>query len=299
MPVLFVIRRSRRLLLVAGMLTVLATVPVSGERTPAPPTILLAGQASTSKDLDRPPYNAAITIKTKLERAGFRVTFDRAQPHQHVLAMTYLETEGREYGKLQRGTDIICEFTVWRVTSGSPEKRWSHTVEASTSWPMAIGSHYWDAVRNLEENPYYYYIGELTRELANGRNDAGAVFADALRQQKLGGSTYESGGVQASGHVVANAEARLNAMRELGRMRDRRALPVLWELIEQGGRSDELEDSAQRDTALRTIGEIGDPASMDRLSAFYNTHTEESLRAVAEKAMARIREQNQSAGGSK
>lgn len=291
MPATLAIRFMRRLLLLAGLLPALAAVSALGQ--PTPPTILLAGQARTSKDLDRPPYNATITIKTKLERAGFRVIFDRTQPHQHVLVVTYLETEGREYGKLQLGTDITCEFTVWRVASGTPEKRWSHTVEASTSWPTAIGSHYWDAVRNLEENPYYYYIGELTRELANGRNDAGAVFAEALRQKKLGSSTSESGGVQASGHVVANAEARLNAIRELGRMKDRRALPVLWELIEQSEQSDELEDSAQRDTALRTIGEIGDPSSLDRLSAFYNTHTDEGLRAVIEKAMARIREQNQ------
>jgi hypothetical protein len=205
-----------------------------------------------------------------------------------VLVMTYLETEGREYGKLQRGTDITCELTFWRMEAGAPRKLWSRTIESSTSWPVPIGSHYWDAVQNLEENPYYYYVGELALGLAAGRDDAGDVFIRALGQKKLGGSTYESGGVQAGGHVVANAQARLNAIRELGRLRDRRALPTLWELAAEKDDS----DTSQRDTALKAIGDIGDPASLDRLGALYETNPDEGLRSVVEKAMARIREQN-------
>lgn len=246
-------------------------------------------------DLPTPPYNAAITVKTKLERVGFHVTFDQTRPHQHVLVLIYIETEGREYGKLQRGTNITVELALWRPTAGAPKRLWSRTIESSTSWPVPIGSHYWDAVQNLEENPYYYYLGELAQGLTTDEDDAGAVFTRALQQKKLGGSTHESGGVQAGGHVVANAEARLNAMRELGRMKDRRALPTLWELA---GEKDEF-DTSQRDTALKAIGEIGDPDSLDRLNALYNTETDPGLRAVLEQAMARIREQRQSDGGSK
>jgi hypothetical protein len=281
---------------VAGLIVLLAGPASTQADTPQPAqTILLAGQATTWMALPSPPYNAAVTVKTKLERVGFRVTFDRAQPHQHVLAMTYIETQGREYGKLDRGTNISCEFTLWRVTSGAPEKLWSRTIESSTSWPVPIGSHYWDAVQNLEENPYYYYIGELAHGLTASQEDAGAVFARALRQKKLGGAPYESGGGQASGHVVANAEARLNAIRELGRLKDRRALPTLWELA---ATQDEHETS-QRDTALKAIGDIGDPDSLDRLNALYNAETDEGLKAVLDKAITRIREQNQSEGGSK
>jgi hypothetical protein len=291
----------RLLPLAMGFLILLAQ-PASAQPAPgleeklqAAQTILLAGQARTWMDLPHPPYNAAITVKTKLERAGFRVALDRSQPHQHVLVMTYLEAEGREYGKLQRGTNITCELTIWRVTPGAPQKLWTRTIESSTSWPVPIGSPYWDAVQNLEENPYYYYIGELAQGLTASQEDAGAVFARALRQKKLGGSTYESGGGQASGHVVANAEARLNAIRELGRLKDRRALPTLWDLA---ATKDEHETS-QRDTALKAIGDIGDPDSLDRLNALYNAETDEGLKAVLDKAITRIMEQNQSEGGSK
>lgn len=256
--------------------------------TPEPTTmVLLAGEAKTWLDLPMPPYNAAVTVKAKLERAGFRVTFDPAQPHRHVLVINYFETEGRAYGKLQSGTDIACEFVFWRIESGSPKKLWSRTIESSTSWPIPIGSHYWDAVQNLEENPYYYYIGELIQGVTNGRDDPGLVFTGALRQKKLGESTTGGGGSQSTGHVVANAEARLNAMRELGRLKDRRALPTLWELT---GERDEY-DTSQRDAAITAIGEIGDPESLDRLNALYNTDTDPGFRAVLEKAMARIREQ--------
>lgn len=286
---------------VPGLVLLLASAaagqPASAptDASPAGQTILLAGQATTWMALPEPPYNAAVTVKTKLERVGFRVTFDRAQPHRHVLVMTYVETEGREYGKLDRGTNITCEFALWSVEAGQTKKLWSRTIEASTSWPVPIGSHYWDAVQNLEENPYYYYIGELTQGLAGGREDEAAVFTRALRQKKLGGSTYESGGVQAGGHVVANAEARLNAIRELGRLKDRRALPTLWDLAAEKNEF----DTSQRDAAFKAIGEIGDPDALDRLSALYNAETDYGLRAVLEKAMARIREQRQSDGGSK
>ncbi len=285
-----------------SLVTALVALPGAMERVQpaqdapqAKPVVLLAGQVKTWLDLEAPPYNAAVTVKTKLERAGFRVTFDRAQSHQHILVINYAETEGRDYGKLQHGTDITCAFSYWRMESGSPKKVWSRTIESSTSWPIPIGSHYWDAVQNLEENPYYYYIGELVHGLAEGQDDAGAVFTEALQQQKLGGSTSESGGFQSTGHVVANAEARLNAIRELGRLKDRRALPTLWKLA---GEKEEYYTS-QRDAAITAIGEIGDPESLDRLSAIYNTDTDHGFRAVLEKAMTRIREQRQSEGGSK
>lgn len=283
--------RAIRLLAFAMCLWVLPLQAIGAPLAPATPDagpmVLLAGQAATWLDLPNPPYNAAVTVKTKLERAGFRATFDPAQPHRHVLVINYLETEGREYGKLQRGTDIACEFVFWRLEAGTPKRMWARTIESSTSWPIPIGSHYWDAVQNLEENPYYYYIGELLHDVTTGRDDPGAVFTRALQQQKLGDSSTGGGGAQSTGHVVANAGARLNAIHELGLLRDRRALPTLWELA---GEKDE-HDTAQRDAAITAIGEIGDPESLDRLSTLYNTDTDPSFRVVLEKAMTRIREQ--------
>jgi hypothetical protein len=292
--------------LLMGLVFLIAARPAGGEvpvPSPASPqsaqTILLAGQSTTWLDLPEPPYNAAITVKSKLEQAGFRVTFDQTQPHHYVLAMTYLETRGRAYGTLEYGTNISLEFSVWRVVTGKPQKLWTRTIESSTSWPVPVGSHYWDAVQNLEENPYYYYIGELVQGVVTTQEDAGAVFARVLRQQKLGETTYESGGFQAPGHVVANQGARLNAIRELGRLKDRRALSTLWELVEQGRRSDDSSDVTQRITALAAIGEIGDPTASDRLSRLYETETDADMRAVLEQAMARIREQQSSDGSSK
>lgn len=298
-------RANRLPVWLASLAFLVAAQPVNGEPSLPPSatsqaaqTVLLAGQARTWLDLPEPPYNAAVTVKSKLERAGFRVTFDQTQPHHHVLVMTYIETQGREYGKLDHGTNISVEFTFWGVSSGKPQKRWTRTIESSTSWPIPVGSHYWDAVQNLEENPYYYYVGELLRGLTT-QEDEGAVFTRVLRQKKLEGTTYESGGFQSSGHVVANAEARLNAIRELGRLKDRRALPTLWELVEQTRGSDEPVDTAQRNVALAAIGAIGDQMAYERLNRLYETETDSDLRVVIEKAMAQIREQRQSDGGSK
>jgi hypothetical protein len=281
-----------------GGATILALLSApTHSATPAGPsvTVLLAGTATTWLDLAEPPYKVGITVKTKLERAGFRVVMDRALPHDYVLVLAYQETQGRQYARLEYGTNIRCEMTLWRPGAGAPEQMWTHQVTTGTSWPTPVGSLYWEAVQNLEENPYYYFVGDLLQGLITAREDEGAIFSRVLQQKKLGSATYESGGFQATGHVVANAEARLNAIRELGRLKDRRALPTLWDLA---GARDES-DTAQRDTAIRAIGEIGDPASLDRLSALHNRETDDGLRDVLDKAMSRIREQHQSAGGSK
>jgi hypothetical protein len=277
---------------VAAVMLALLSAPAAGRAQPAAPqvpsvTVLLAGTATTWLNPNEPPYKVGITVKTKLERVGFRVVMDQATPHDYVLVLTYEETQGRQYPRLEYGTNIRCDMTLWRPGAGAPERLWSRRLETGTSWPTPVGSLYWEAVQNLEENPYYYYIGELVQGMVSTGEDEGAVFARVLRQKKLGSSTYESGGLQASGHVVANAEARLNAIRELGRLKDRRALPTLWDLA---GARDE-HDTAQRDTAIRAIGEIGDPESLDRLSALYNAETDDGLRIVLDKAMARIREQ--------
>lgn len=277
----------------AALIVWFGTITGFAEQAAVPPphTVLLAGKATTWLDLAKPPYEVVITLKMKLERAGFQVTMDSRHPYDLVLDVTYRETPGREYRRLERGTNILCELVFWNAASKPPQKLWMHRIETGTSWPTPVGSLYWEAVQNLEENPYYYYVGDLFYGLVTAQEDAGAVFTRMLAQKKLGSSTTESGGFQAMGHVVANAEARLNAVRELGRLKDRRALPTLWNLVEQATRSDKQEDVAQREAAITAIGEIGDPASLDRLSALYNTETDDGLRAVLEKAMARIREQ--------
>ena len=47
-------------------------------------TILVAGTVQTWLNVPSPPYNVGITLKLKLEDAGFQVVFDPKQPHDAI-----------------------------------------------------------------------------------------------------------------------------------------------------------------------------------------------------------------------
>lgn len=233
-------------------------------------------------DVPEPPYKVAITIKSKLERAGFRAVFDPTQPHDAVLVINYQESPGPEYGRLEQGTKILCDVTLHRVAAGGRTPEFAYRLEAATSWPTPVGSLYWDAVQHLEENPYYYYLGELLRGWLTAQSDAGAVFSKMLRQPPM---TISMGGedTQPTARDVANQVARLDAIRELGRMKDRRAIETLLDLVGQPNQQEQL-------VAVAAIGEIGDPAVLNRLTQLYESTPDATLRVSVERAIARIRQ---------
>lgn len=239
-------------------------------------TLLVTSQVSTWLDLPTPPYNVPITVKMKLERAGFYVVLDPNEPHDAVVAIGYHETPGQQYQRLEQGTNISCRIALQHHSIGPVL---SYDFEASTSWPTPVGSLYWDAVQHLEENPYYYYLGELVKAWLAAQEEAGIVFSKVLKHPPLTFSV-DGGGTQPTDQVVANQEARLNAIRELGRLKERRALETLWDLVRQP-------DERQRLTAVSAIGEIGDPNSLEPLRRLASDGDSE-IRTAAESAIKRI-----------
>ncbi|MER3425565.1 MAG: hypothetical protein C4293_22355, partial [Nitrospiraceae bacterium] len=138
----------------------LSVSPAQQESLRAVRTLLIAGEISTWLGLPEPPYKVAVTIKMKLERAGFRVTFDPASSYDAILLLRYQETPGREYPRLEQGTNVLCEIGFKHSTM---DPVLLYRFETGTSWPAPVGSLYWNAIQNLEEIPYYYYLGELLR----------------------------------------------------------------------------------------------------------------------------------------
>jgi hypothetical protein len=238
-------------------------------------TLLVTSSVSTWLDLPTPPYNVPITVKTKLERAGFQVVFDSSLAHDAVVTIGYRETPGHQYQRLEQGTNISCRIALKHPGIGPVL---SYDFDASTG-PIPAGSLYWDAVQHLEENPYYYYLGELVKGWLSAQEEPGVVFSRALRQPAMTFSV-DGGGTQPSDQVVANQEARLNAIMELGRLKERRALETLWELVR-------LPDERQRLAAVAAIGEIGDPASVEPLTRLIS-EADPDLRTAVESAIKHI-----------
>lgn len=254
----------------------------SGAIPPATPvdTILLTTHVETWLQMQTPPYNVGVTVKQKLERVGYRVTGDPSEPHDAVLAVTYLEEPGRTYRFLEQGTRITCRFAL-----SIPPRHEGHAVisidlETETG-PTPLGSLYWDAVQRLEENPYYYFLGELLAGWLRREESATQVFAEVLRDPPLSISTAGEGATTTA-RQAANGLARRGAIEELGRSQDAKALDTLWHLAEHAARK-------EREAALVAIGELGEPSSRDRLLELHAAESDPALRAAIEASLSRLR----------
>jgi len=239
-------------------------------------TFLVAADVMSAADLEHSAYDVIIAIKLKLEAVGYGVVLDAQQPHDAVLLVEYDEMPGREYPKLEVGTKIVCRLTLYHPSVG---KLYSYAMQAESAWPRPFGSLYWDAVQNLEENAYYYYLGELTRGSLASQADVIDVFNAVLREPPLFQSLDGSDNIVTS-RMAANQNARLNAIRELAKRRDSRSLETLWHLAWQG-------NTPERKAAVAAIGDIGDPASVERLSDLASAGGPVGTAAAA--ALARIR----------
>ncbi len=262
-----------------------SVAPGAARPTTEVETILLTERIDTWLDMPAPPYNVTVTIKQKLERVGYRVTRNPEDPHQAVLAVRYEETPGRTFRFLQQGTRITCLLRVFDAQHPLPLPRDQPLVAVhlqTETGTQPTSSLYWDAVQRLEENPYYYYFGELLSGwLADGRGP-GDVFAQVLREPPLAISTEGEGSGLTARHV-ANELARRGAIEELGRLEHRSALETLWDLAERSTRQ-------ERNAALAAIGEVGDRRSVARLSQMLASETDPLLRATIEASLARLQE---------
>ncbi len=250
--------------------------PAAAERSIQ--TVLLVGEATTWLQTPGPPYDIGITLKMKLQQAGLHVTFDPADSFDAVLEVLYHETPGREYRALEQGTIITCDLRFEHPTKGRLRE---YHLEASTPWPEPHGSLYWEAVRGLEENPYYYFLGDLLQGYVHRQEESAIVFSHVLQAPPLSPQKESGDSTQPTGRVVANAGARVNAIRELGRLREGETAPTLWRLIDQG-------TPRERHAALAAIGEWGDPASLARLRELRDTTSDPDTKADADAAIARI-----------
>ncbi len=253
--------------------------PAQQESLRAIKTILLAGQVSTWLETPEPLYNIAITLKMKLERMGYQVVLNPEQPFDAALVIDYRETAGRQYEMFQQGTNITCTVTLHHKAVG---KVLTRKFEAATTWPQPVGSLYWDAVQHLEENPHYYYLGELIKGWLTAQEGEVVVFSRMLKEPPLVIST-EGGGSQITARFKANGNARLLAIRELGRLKDPRGIEPLLHLLDQ-------EVAAERKAAAAALGEMGDPAILDRLTQLSSTEKDPGVRVAVDAAIVRLRQ---------
>ena len=239
-------------------------------------TILVAGTVQTWLDAPAPPYNVGVTLKLKLEDAGFQVVFHPSQPHDAILHIQYEEIPGGQFRVLEQSTAIRYRMQLMHDRLGEV---FSHYFEAEPS-AVPLKSLYWDAISNLEEDPYYCFVGDLIRgQIYQGQNEEDMLLEILLRpftRQDL----VNSAGARMAAQSTIQERARLNIIQELGQgaFHTPEAQEALWTIASKA-------QPNERGAAMTQLGKIGDSSFLSPLTKLLENEDNPQVRSAAEHAI--------------
>jgi hypothetical protein len=242
-------------------------------------TILVSGTVQTWLDVPSPPYNVGVTLKLKLQDAGFQVVFDPNQSHDAILQIQYEEIPSGQFQVLEQATAIRYRMQLVHERLG---EIFSHHFEAQPN-AIPLGSLYWDAIGNLEEDPYYCFVGDLIRgQIERDRNEQDMLMEVLVRpytQQDLVNPAGARGATQA----IVQQRARLNIIQGLGQgvFDTAEAQETLWIAARKA-------QPNEREAALTQLGKIGDASFLPLLAKLLEKEDNPEVRSAAEHAIGLI-----------
>jgi|GEM_PF-5997278 len=235
-------------------------------------TLLLTGTASTWLNLPAPPFNALVTVKRKLQEAGFQVVLDSATPHDATMDIQYKEMPNGQFQILSQGTQLMLQTRLHHPQIG---EIFSRTFSASTN-PIPLKSLYWDAVQNLEEDPYFFYFGDIVKGWVEDQEPASSVLTHMLRrpyQNETGNDLDDE-----YGKAFLRNKARLNTIKETRQWPKSQAEDILWDLAEHA-------IPEERSAAANVLGSIGDASFLPRLSQLAVNDPDTTVRFAIQEAI--------------
>jgi len=242
-------------------------------------TILVTGTAQSWLDVPTPPYNAEVTLKLKLEDAGFQVVFDPGQSHDANLRIHYEEIPSGQFRVLEQATAIHYRMQLVHDRLG---QIFSHQFDAEPN-AIPIGSLYWGTISNLEEDPYYCFLGDLIREhLYKGQNDQD-ILIEVLLRPYTHPELVNAAGSRRAGQASVQQGARLNIIQGLGQgvFDTPEAREALWTLAKKALPN-------ERGAAFTQLGKIGDRSFLPPLTALLEQQKNPEVRFAAEHALSLI-----------
>ena len=239
-------------------------------------TILVTGTVQTWLDVPAPPYNVGVTMKLKLEDAGFQVVFDPDQPHDANLRIQYEEIPSGQFQVLEQATAIHYRMQLVHDRLG---EIFSHQFDAEPN-AIPVGSLYWDTIGNLEEDPYYCFVGDLIQgQIHRGRNEEDMLLEVLVRpytQRKM----VNAAGARGAAQATVQQQARLNIIQELGQgvFNTPEAREALW-MVARTAQPDE------RGAAMAQLGKIGDRSFLSPLTTLLENESNPEVRSAGEHAI--------------
>lgn len=250
-------------------------------------TVYIQARTETWRSRGRVSFAVVASLRTKLTAAGFAVTLDETEPHDLVLRADYRETRDREYRFGLHGTAITCGL---RLENPQGELLFGLTIQEYPPDDPAVTAPYREVVHKLETDPYYYFFGEIVKgKVEEGLDLSGALLAAFVRLTEdmepqygsMKGPPPNPGETLPPPETLWVREVRENTAREMVRLEEPRAVPVLTKLL---GHPDWQVRSLALDTlAAMRAGDVR--TEIERLAA---QDEDKRVRAAAKAALARI-----------
>lgn len=227
------------------------------------------------------------TIRVKLQKAGFTVVHEQAEPHALVLHVDYREIRGREIRFDEYQTEIACDLRLEHDRQGLLS-RW--TIQALPPSSMTAPGSFTDTWYEFQSHPYMFFLGELARRAAEQRPDTVETLVQGLDQlarewsnvaQERKPGTWNAHGFSVNDMPYARAAAR-RTVRELAQLKDPRAVPILTSLVER------LRDPWLRLDAVTALGALGAAESRSTLEAVARQDQDTDVRQAAIDALAQL-----------
>lgn len=239
-------------------------------------TILVTGTVQTWLDVPAPPYNVGVTLKLKLEDAGFQVVFDPTQQQDANLRIEYEEYPSGQFQVLEQATAIRYRMQLVHAHLG---EIFTHEFDAQPN-AIPLGSLYWDTIGNLEEDPSYCFVGDLIRgQIHRGQTEEEALLEVLVRPYSQQDAVNPAGARGAT-QATVQQRARLNIIQELGQglFHTPEAHEALWTVARKAKPN-------ERGAAFAQLGKIGDTAFLSPLTTLLERETDPEVRSAGEHAI--------------
>jgi len=250
-------------------------------------TIYIDADASTWRSRGRVSFPLVPSLRMKLTAAGFAVAPDGTAPHDFILKVKYREERGRPIRFGLDGTEITCAVRLEDPRSGMIAEL---TIQEFPPDEPSVTAPYTDVVNKLETNPYYYFLGEILKgRVQSDLDTTGSLIAAFAQMTERDEPQYGSlkapppnpADTLPPPEVLYVREVRANTMRELVRLKDPRAVPVLTRLLAHT-------DWEVRRLAVEALGALGARETRSVIERLAAEDREKRVRDAATAALAAL-----------
>lgn len=250
-------------------------------------TIYVEVESSTWRQRGRVSFAIGPSVRAKLRSAGFAPVSDPQEPHDLTLKVFYREERGRQFRADLYETDIRATLSLLHPTLGV---LLLVRVDESSSDAGVTNAPYVDVLHKIEGNPAFYFFGDLVRGyLAEGRDAPATLIRGAerllededFRRYPHADTAALSGEMLAGPELLYGAQALERTARELGALREARALPLLTRLLDH-------HDRQLRLAAVAALSQLQAEAARPALERVAAEDVSPEVRAAAAQALARL-----------